>query len=79
MEDSHAIDLNLDGESDDTQSNTFFAVYDGHGGTWQLSSALIKNFMSPFQDLRSRSTLVKTYTSGCSKRRPTGRNNITKH
>lgn len=32
MEDSHAIELNLDCQSDDTESNTFFAVYDGHGG-----------------------------------------------
>ncbi len=32
MEDSHAIDLNLDSQDDDSQSNTFFAVYDGHGG-----------------------------------------------
>lgn len=30
MEDAHAIDLNLDGDED--KSNTFFAVYDGHGG-----------------------------------------------
>ncbi|KAK7048343.1 putative general substrate transporter [Favolaschia claudopus] len=31
MEDAHAIVLDLDGEKDD--SNTFFAVYDGHGGS----------------------------------------------
>ncbi|KZT73787.1 PP2C-domain-containing protein [Daedalea quercina L-15889] len=30
MEDAHTITLNLDGSQDD--SNTFFAVYDGHGG-----------------------------------------------
>jgi serine/threonine protein phosphatase PrpC len=32
MEDSHAISLNLDEPQDDANSNTFFAVYDGHGG-----------------------------------------------
>jgi serine/threonine protein phosphatase PrpC len=31
MEDSHAVSLNLD-EPQDANSNTFFAVYDGHGG-----------------------------------------------
>ncbi|KAI9512404.1 phosphatase 2C-like domain-containing protein [Russula earlei] len=32
MEDSHAISLNLDELEEDELSNTFFAVYDGHGG-----------------------------------------------
>jgi protein phosphatase 2C family protein 2/3 len=32
MEDSHAISLNLDESQEDANSNTFFAVYDGHGG-----------------------------------------------
>jgi serine/threonine protein phosphatase PrpC len=32
MEDAHAVSLNLD-EPEDESSNTFFAVYDGHGGT----------------------------------------------
>jgi protein phosphatase PTC2/3 len=32
MEDAHAIVLSLD-EKEET-SNTFFAVYDGHGGTF---------------------------------------------
>jgi len=32
MEDSHAVSLNLDESDDDENSNTFFAVYDGHGG-----------------------------------------------
>ena len=30
MEDAHAVVLDLDGNQDAT--NTFFAVYDGHGG-----------------------------------------------
>ena len=30
MEDAHAVELSLDDNSD---PNTFFAVYDGHGGT----------------------------------------------
>ena len=33
MEDAHAISLNLDEAQQDANSNTFFAVYDGHGGT----------------------------------------------
>jgi len=33
MEDSHTVSLNLDGLEEDIHSNTFFAVYDGHGGT----------------------------------------------
>jgi serine/threonine protein phosphatase PrpC len=33
MEDSHAISLNLDESQEVANSNTFFAVYDGHGGT----------------------------------------------
>ena len=33
MEDAHAVSLNLDEHQEDTDSNTFFAVYDGHGGT----------------------------------------------
>jgi protein phosphatase 2C family protein 2/3 len=32
MEDAHAVSLNLDESQEDTDSNTFFAVYDGHGG-----------------------------------------------
>ncbi|KAN0123396.1 Protein phosphatase 2C (PP2C)-like domain containing protein, partial [Russula decolorans] len=32
MEDSHAVSLNLDEPEEDANSNTFFAVYDGHGG-----------------------------------------------
>lgn len=38
MEDAHAIELNLDEDDDDDEdTNTFFAVYDGHGGTLFLS------------------------------------------
>ena len=33
MEDAHAVSLNLDEHPDEADSNTFFAVYDGHGGT----------------------------------------------
>lgn len=36
MEDAHAISLNLDEHPDEAESNTFFAVYDGHGGTETL-------------------------------------------
>lgn len=36
MEDSHAVSLNLDESDDDANSNTFFAVYDGHGGMEML-------------------------------------------
>lgn len=43
MEDAHAVSLNLD-DPEDESSNTFFAVYDGHGGTqaffWLLTWAL---------------------------------------
>ncbi|KAI0354945.1 PP2C-domain-containing protein [Trametes cingulata] len=33
MEDAHTAVLNLDGEPSESDSNTFFAVYDGHGGS----------------------------------------------
>ncbi|KAI0761953.1 PP2C-domain-containing protein [Trametes elegans] len=33
MEDAHTIRLKLDEESEAADSNTFFAVYDGHGGS----------------------------------------------
>jgi protein phosphatase 2C family protein 2/3 len=32
MEDAHAVALDLDESQSDTTPNTFFAVYDGHGG-----------------------------------------------
>ena len=32
MEDAHAVDLSLD---EGEKSNAFFAVYDGHGGTFK--------------------------------------------
>lgn len=35
MEDAHTTVLRLDEEAE--ESNTFFAVYDGHGGTSILS------------------------------------------
>lgn len=31
MEDAHAVELDLD-ETDEKDTNAFFAVYDGHGG-----------------------------------------------
>jgi hypothetical protein len=37
MEDAHAVSLNLDEPEEDANSNTFFAVYDGHGGTPVIS------------------------------------------
>jgi protein phosphatase PTC2/3 len=44
MEDSHTVSLNLDGPREDADTNTFFAVYDGHGGTelffWLSARAL---------------------------------------
>ncbi|KAI0648068.1 PP2C-domain-containing protein [Trametes meyenii] len=33
MEDAHTAVLNLDGEASEADCNTFFAVYDGHGGS----------------------------------------------
>ncbi|KAJ8473347.1 hypothetical protein ONZ51_g7926 [Trametes cubensis] len=33
MEDAHTAVLNLDGEPSEADCNTFFAVYDGHGGS----------------------------------------------
>lgn len=36
MEDAHAIELKLDADKDN--SNAFFAVYDGHGGSSNLST-----------------------------------------
>lgn len=38
MEDSHAAVLDLDEGKPEHETNTFFAVYDGHGG--ESSSAL---------------------------------------
>ncbi|KAL1950327.1 hypothetical protein VTO73DRAFT_5451 [Trametes versicolor] len=32
MEDAHTAELNLDGAPSEDETNTFFAVYDGHGG-----------------------------------------------
>ncbi len=32
MEDAHAVSLDLGESHSDSISNTFFAVYDGHGG-----------------------------------------------
>lgn len=39
MEDAHAAILDLDGEN--TDSSAFFAVYDGHGGTYILSIGFV--------------------------------------
>lgn len=62
MEDAHTAILNLDGASSEAETNTFFAVYDGHGGTsdstfhrWSLLiSAMI-------QAPPSQSTQGRTY------------------
>lgn len=35
MEDAHTAELNLDGAPSEDETNTFFAVYDGHGGMFQ--------------------------------------------
>ena len=47
MEDSHTVSLNLDDSQEDSDSNTFFAVYDGHGGTevffWLSAQSLSKS------------------------------------
>ena len=43
MEDAHAIEMNLDSEKEE-ESNAFFAVYDGHGGT--LSPSLLPFLLS---------------------------------
>ena len=68
MEDAHAVDLNLDSQSDDTQSNTFFAVYDGHGGTHSnYHCTLLGDLRLSPQVLQLRNTLVNTSTSGSSK------------
>jgi len=60
MEDAHAAVLDLDGSGD--KSNTFFAVYDGHGGTppcpLELSLQLI-----PKKDPLLLDLLVKTFIS----------------
>ena len=51
MEDAHAVVLDLDGPRED--SNTFFAVYDGHGGAFTIRRYL--NHRKPHvipQDLR---------------------------
>jgi protein phosphatase PTC2/3 len=41
MEDAHAVDLNL--EAADDKNNSFFAVYDGHGGAPLLFYPIPKN------------------------------------
>lgn len=42
MEDAHTAVLDLDGQAE--SSNAFFAVYDGHGGTFHLYLLLAKIF-----------------------------------
>lgn len=42
MEDSHAAVLDLDEGKPENETNTFFAVYDGHGG--ESSSTLYLKF-----------------------------------
>ena len=58
MEDAHAVELDLD-ETDEKDTNAFFAVYDGHGGaSYQL-------FFSTVLQLRSRSpTLINRLYGG---------------
>jgi protein phosphatase 2C family protein 2/3 len=41
MEDAHTISLDLDEPRSDATSNTFFAVYDGHGGIAPTFSTLV--------------------------------------
>ena len=65
MEDSHAVELNLDGQSDESQSNTFFAVYDGHGGMCDSISMLdVTERFGPLKVLLLQNTPGNTYTSG---------------
>ena len=42
MEDAHAVALELDEPHSDSLSNTFFAVYDGHGGIVPTFSPLLE-------------------------------------
>lgn len=44
MEDAHAVALELDEPQSDTISNTFFAVYDGHGGMVLTYSPLLHSW-----------------------------------
>src|ERR1700729_3724635 len=44
MEDAHAAELSLDQEVEN--SNAFFAVYDGHGGTFRRVLILHSRFLS---------------------------------
>ena len=56
MEDSHTVALNLDEHQEDANTNTFFAVYDGHGGTevffwlsaWALSESITGGSVARF-------------------------------
>ena len=44
MEDAHAVALELDEPDSDAISNTFFAVYDGHGGIASTFSPLLHSW-----------------------------------
>ena len=44
MEDAHAISLDLDEPHSDAISNTFFAIYDGHGGIAPTFSLLLRSW-----------------------------------
>ena len=44
MEDAHAVALELDEPDSDAISNTFFAVYDGHGGIASRFSPLLHSW-----------------------------------
>lgn len=64
MEDAHTIALSLDEGKDN--SNTFFAVYDGHGG---MSYVLFCHTLDPdcllSKVLRQQSTLASRCTRNC--------------
>lgn len=64
MEDAHTAELNLDGAPSEDETNTFFAVYDGHGGTldamFYRSSLLIFGMIQarPSQSTQGRTCIT---------------------
>lgn len=43
MEDAHTAKLKLDETKSDHDTDAFFAVFDGHGGTYRLHCACMHN------------------------------------
>lgn len=79
MEDAHTIVLDLDEGQED--SNTFFAVYDGHGGTSDPPSTTVNlpHLVRHMKGVARRSTLDRMSTNNLSTMKHTRADNIMQH